>query len=144
MRERLYRSRTERMFLGVAGGLGEWFDVDPSFVRIAFVLLTVAGGAGILIYIAMAIIVPERPEGLAVRSGVTPGGESSLGETAPMRHRRDGRGAIVLGAILVIAGAWFLVRELVPAFDIDRWWPAVLILIGIVLLIGAMRGREEA
>ena len=47
MRERLYRSRTERMFLGVAGGLAEWFDVDPAFVRIAFVLLTVPGGIGV-------------------------------------------------------------------------------------------------
>ena len=143
MRERLYRSRTERMFLGVAGGLGEWFDVDPSFVRIAFVLLTVAGGAGILIYIARAIIVPERPEGTPVRSGVTAEGTSTIGETAHIRHRRDGRGAIIFGAILVIAGAWFLVRNAIPDLDLDRWWPAVLILIGLVLLVGSARGRDS-
>ena len=148
MRERLYRSRTERMFLGVAGGLAEWFDLDPSFVRVAFVLVTLAGGAGVLIYIALAIIVPERPESVPVRAGVgattaaEAGGETG-GEAPRTRRRDDGRGAVLFGAILIITGAWFLLQQLIPALDLDRWWPAILIAVGLILLVGATR-RDDS
>jgi len=149
VRERLYRSRSERMFLGVAGGLAEWFDLDPSFVRVAFVLVTLAGGAGVLIYIALAIIVPERPEGVPVRAGVgaTAAAETSGetgGEVPRTRRRDDGRGAVLFGAILIIAGAWFLLQQLIPALDLDRWWPAILIAVGLILLVGAMRRNDSA
>ena len=60
MTKRLYRSRTERMVAGVCGGLAEYFDIDPTIVRLVFVLLALAGGPGLLIYIVMAIVVPEE------------------------------------------------------------------------------------
>jgi phage shock protein C len=61
MREPLYRSRTDRILLGVAGGVADWLDVDPSVVRLVWVLLVLAGGAGVLLYIVAAIVVPEEP-----------------------------------------------------------------------------------
>ena len=61
--KRLYRSRKERMLAGVCGGLAEYFDIDPTIVRLAFVLLALAGGPGIVVYIIMAIVVPEAPVG---------------------------------------------------------------------------------
>ena len=58
----LYRSR-DRVLAGVAAGLADYFDVDPSIVRVAWVLLTFAsGGILILVYIVMAVVVPEEPE----------------------------------------------------------------------------------
>ena len=60
--KRLYRSRKERMLGGVCGGIAEYFDVDPTLVRLAWVLFTFAGGAGIVAYIIAWIIVPEAPE----------------------------------------------------------------------------------
>jgi phage shock protein C len=60
--ERLYRSRDERMLAGVAGGLAERFDLDPSLVRVLWVVLLFAtGGLFLLLYIAMAVVVPEAP-----------------------------------------------------------------------------------
>jgi phage shock protein C len=60
MNDRLYRSRDERMVAGVAGGLAERFDVDPSVVRVLWVvLILLSGGLFLLIYIAMALVVPE-------------------------------------------------------------------------------------
>ena len=144
MRERLYRSRDERLFLGVAGGLAEWFDVDPSIVRLAFVLFSLAGGAGLVVYIAMAILVPERPPGVPVRPGVALTGEPTTAASdagARPRRRDDGRGALVFGVLLVVVGAWFLLRRAIPALDLDNWWPVLLIGIGVVLLVGAARGR---
>jgi phage shock protein C len=58
---KLYRSRTNRMLGGVCGGLAQYFDIDPTLIRVVFVLLTVLGGAGPLLYLAMWIIVPKEP-----------------------------------------------------------------------------------
>lgn len=64
MTERLYRSRRDRMLAGVAGGLAEMWDVDPSLVRIAWALLAIlTGGVAILVYIVMAIVIPEEEDG---------------------------------------------------------------------------------
>lgn len=58
---RLYRSQTNRMLGGVCGGLAEYFNTDATLIRVLFVVLTVLGGAGPLIYLAMWIIVPNQP-----------------------------------------------------------------------------------
>lgn len=60
---RLYRSRQDRMLAGVCGGLGEYFDIDSSLVRLGLVLLIVFGGTGFLAYIIAWIIIPEAPYG---------------------------------------------------------------------------------
>jgi phage shock protein C len=57
--KRIARSRTERMLGGVCGGLAEYFDADPTLVRLAFVLLTLFSGMGVLVYLVMWLIVPE-------------------------------------------------------------------------------------
>ena len=61
MKKRLYRSRKDKMLAGVCGGLAEYFDVDPSLVRLATVLLCLYAGTGLLVYIIAAIIIPEAP-----------------------------------------------------------------------------------
>jgi phage shock protein C len=60
--KKLYRSRTDRMLGGVCGGLAEYFGVDVTLVRIAFIILSVIGGTGVPIYLAMWLIVPKQPE----------------------------------------------------------------------------------
>ena len=60
MEKRLYRSRTDRMLGGVCGGLGSYFGVDPSLVRLAMLLLIFFGGAGPLLYFILWIILPEE------------------------------------------------------------------------------------
>jgi phage shock protein C len=61
MHKKLYRSARERMLGGVAAGLAEYFDVDPTIVRLVFVLSIFAGGAGFIAYIIMWIVVPQGP-----------------------------------------------------------------------------------
>lgn len=63
MAERLYRSRDDRMLAGVAAGVAETLDADPSLVRIAWALLAIfTGGIAVVVYIVMAIVVPEAPD----------------------------------------------------------------------------------
>lgn len=60
--KKLYRSKSDRIIAGVCGGLSDYLDVNAVFFRLAFVLLALVGGSGILIYIIMFIIIPEEGE----------------------------------------------------------------------------------
>lgn len=57
--KRLYRSSTNCMIAGVCGGIGEYFNIDPTLVRLAWVIFSMLGGSGILAYIIAAIIIPR-------------------------------------------------------------------------------------
>ncbi|MBG9982675.1 PspC domain-containing protein [Aerococcaceae bacterium DSM 111020] len=62
MEKRLYRSTTDRHIAGVCGGLGEYFNVDPSIFRIIFVLLFLGGSAGFWIYLILSLVLPNDYE----------------------------------------------------------------------------------
>lgn len=76
MSDRLYRSNDQRMILGVCGGIAERLELDPTLVRLAFVLLAFVG-PGVLVYLIMALVVPRAP--------ALPAGQSMqvLQESAP-------------------------------------------------------------
>lgn len=59
--KRLYRSNSERMLGGVCGGLGKYFSVDPTLIRLAWVVFSLCGGAGVLAYLIAWIIIPSEP-----------------------------------------------------------------------------------
>ncbi len=130
MEYRLYRSRKERIVGGVAGGLGEYLGVDPVIVRVLFILLTLATGWGVLLYIILLIVVPEAPEGLLV------GGRGY--------HRLDAheRG-LLLGGTLVALGLVLLAKEMGVWWwvGLRRLWPLLLVAAGVALLIDRTRSR---
>lgn len=156
MRERLYRSRDERVLFGVAGGIGDWLNIDPTLVRIVFALLVITGGFGLLLYIVLAFVIPEEPP-LAAGTAAAAGDEAApvsggswtddrAAERAARRMARagnDGRGVVVFGAVLILIGAWFLLRRFIPSIDGDLLFPVLLIGIGGVLLAGALRGNGD-
>ncbi|MGN0179765.1 MAG: PspC domain-containing protein [Monoglobaceae bacterium] len=61
MKKRLYKSNMNIMIDGVCGGIAEYFDMDPTLVRLGWVLFCALGGSGIVAYIIAAIIIPRRP-----------------------------------------------------------------------------------
>ena len=243
MTDRLYRSRSDRVIAGVAGGLAEQLNVDPSLVRIVWVLLAIAsGGILVIVYLVMAVIVPEAPfdtmrggapgydpwsspaatgvsptppsadpsapstgastvpsgfvgdvepgplrdpddtqavpiaarvadpvpspgpspagtppstwigpdgrrtdsASFAARTPVSTPGRAPLPPAAPPR-RGDPGGALVLGIILILIGAYFLLREYVPQVDVATVWPALAVAAGVVLIVLSVlpgRGRR--
>jgi phage shock protein C len=60
--KRLYRSREERWLAGICGGLGNYFDIDPTVIRVLFVLFSLVVGGGIIAYIILWIVIPQEPE----------------------------------------------------------------------------------
>lgn len=158
MNRRLYRSRTDSVIGGVAGGVAEYLDVDPSIVRVVWaVLALVTGGIFFVLYIVMWVVVPEAPfagpEGApaaADGSHAPPDGEAASAAQAtagggyaasggyPARHRRRG-GGMIFGLILIGLGVWFLVDAYIPGIDTKLLWPVGLVLLGLVLLGVSMR-----
>ena len=61
MKKRLYRSCTDKMLCGVCGGIAEYCDIDPTVVRLAWVVFCAMGGSGIAAYIIAALLIPSSP-----------------------------------------------------------------------------------
>jgi phage shock protein C len=152
--DRLYRSRDDRVLTGVAGGLAEALDADPSVIRVVWALLVfLTGGIALVAYVVMAIVVPERPAGVPVHgtpgtggpAGPSSGASASDGWTvpppaAPVYHRRRDpadrtRGGLVLGLVLIFIGGLFLLRQFLPFFDLAFWWPVGAIGLGVLLIV---------
>ena len=60
--KKIYRSKKERKIAGVCGGIAEYFNIDPTLVRLLWVLLVLFAGTGVLAYIICAFVIPEAPE----------------------------------------------------------------------------------
>lgn len=132
MDKRLYRSRTNRVWAGVAGGLGTYFNVDPTVIRLIFVVLgLLAFGSGIILYLILWIIIPEESQVYAS------GSQPSAGATSA----RATSGGWIVGVALIAMGALFLLRNFVPWFSFGSLWPLLLIVLGLALLFG--RNRRE-
>jgi phage shock protein PspC (stress-responsive transcriptional regulator) len=123
---RLHRSRKNRVIGGVAGGLAEYFDIDPIITRLAFAALAFAGGAGILLYIGALLLVPEegagdRPAPLHSGRTATIAGVAVLIVAAGVLLQGGwwggaGNGALwLLGVALLGLGVWWLATGESPA-----------------------------
>ena len=83
---RLMRSTVEKRFTGVCGGIGEYYGIDPTIVRIGFVILAIGGGTGFLIYPLLWLIMPVRTTGA---DASMPSGPGSLGSKDESGGRTD-------------------------------------------------------
>ena len=144
-RARLRRSTTDKMLTGVAGGMAEYFEIDPVFVRIGWVVFGLAG-MGIVLYIALALITPggtppqEQVAPTDPTEGETPKQESPQ---PPGTEDVAGRRRALFAAILIGAGAIALMDNLgfLPWELWEDFWPVALIIVGVFLLLPSARGR---
>jgi phage shock protein C len=147
---KLYRSQTDKMLGGVCGGLAKYLRVDLTIVRLFFVVLTLLGGFGPLIYFIMWIIVPledhtytdthpERFDGedIKERAGMV---RDDFINAVKQPNQNTAR---FIGIALVLAGGFFLLRQLhVPWLnwlDSGVLWAGLILLAGIALLVRATR-----
>jgi phage shock protein C len=144
---RLTRSHTDFMIGGVCGGLGRYFHIDSTLVRLVFVLLTLAGGSGVLIYFILWIVMPreDMPGMQGNLDGPEFGRRANLmgEEMQQIVTRPNTRTVQFIGGALVILGLVYLVQNLnIPwlAWFNDRLlWPVIIILVGALLLTRAFK-----
>lgn len=132
---RLTKSRSDRMIDGVCGGVAAYAGVDATLVRLAWVLLTLLGGSGIILYIAAMILIPkEQP---------APGAAPAESPAPKPARKSNGTNTKFWGILLVGVGAFWLAGNL--GFDFwHHWWglsldiaiPVLLILAGVAFLFG--------
>ena len=160
-RQRLTKSARERMVFGVAGGLAEYFDIDPVLVRVVFALLVLSTGVGLIAYIVLAIVMPSQTSVAAEQSDVVRenvegmrGDVSRVGEwmgSALRREGDEGRSAAgsgrryLAGAVLIVVGGLLLAANFgwLGWFSWLKLWPLLVIAAGAIVLLGRARRREE-
>jgi len=144
MKAKLYRSTTDCMIAGVCGGLGAYLDIDPTVVRLFFVLLALGGG-GVLVYLLLWIVIPCNAQGEVDSATTARAGAQEIAQRARTLGD-DIRGAVqadnpratfIVGITLVALGVELLMQNLNIVWM--RWlhlgmlWP--LLLIAVVLLL---------
>lgn len=137
MQKRLRRSTEDRMLGGVCGGLAEFFEVDSNLVRLAFLLLALFTGTGVVLYLLLWLILPEEGKEELHRDRW-----GRIKWELRERARELGEANWWLGVGLVAAGVVLLLRNL-GLFSWFQWrlvWPALLILAGGWLLVQRRRG----
>lgn len=130
MAKRLYLSNQHKVIAGVGGGLGEYFDIDPVLVRIAFVVLIFFHGIGLLAYLIAWIAMPRVPASEVV---VEPAPKP---EPSPLRK-------YLPGITLILVGLVFLLER---SFDWLEWryiWPIFVIAAGLALIMSAVARRQN-
>lgn len=148
--KRLVRTSKNKMLGGVAAGIGDYFDLDPNIIRFLFIVLTVFGGSGVLMYLLLWLLLPsdtsetsggrdtmrenigqmkETVQGFAedIKKEVTP-------EKTEMENKGKSQG--YLGMVLVVLGIVFLLINLglLDMYVIRRFWPVLLVFLGVSLL----------
>jgi phage shock protein C len=134
--KRLYRSSTDRVIGGVAGGLATYFNLDPLLVRFLFIIFTIFGGGAVVVYIVLWIVTPEAS---SVQSKIQnqPKMETKENPSTPPVEDRKHKGNLIGGLVLITLGGIFLADQFIPGIDFGDLWPVILIVIGAGLLINA-------
>ncbi len=154
MEKKLQRSQQDKMIAGVCSGLADYFDLDVTWVRIAFVVAVILGASGLLAYLVLWIAVPRKPylpdygqftanykvNDLANTSNSMPGMSYSKPKKKDTGNRR-----LIVGVIFIVFGTFFLLNEfnLIPDWiEFHNLWPLILIGIGIYTLSGAVNNDK--
>jgi phage shock protein C len=141
MTKRLYRSRKQRVLAGVCGGLGEYFDVDPVFVRILTVILTFAHGIGLIAYLVAWIAMPKAPMMPASPEQPESPGDTPV-EIQPQREPSAWR-IYLPGLIFILVGTVFLMDHLFWWFRWHHVWPVLLIIAGAAMIWRSITHKDN-
>ena len=148
MRDKLYRSRRLRVLGGIAGGLAQYFNLDPTLVCVLFVVVTILHGFGILLYIILWIVVPEEPFEIAyqVKPDDQTATDGQSAQTGSMNFdgsqslpQKQSSGRIVVGIVLIVIGLIFFADRIIPSFDLRDVLPIAFVLIGGSLIWNSMK-----
>lgn len=131
MSKQLYRSRNNKVIAGVCGGVAEYFEVDPTIVRIAWLLLAFPGGIGFLAYLVCWIVMPEKSSTTVV--------SADSYESEHQNPEDKEKNKKIIGIALVIIGSVFLFDVFFRWFDMAVIVPLAIIAIGIFVLYNARR-----
>lgn len=159
---KLRRSSKDKILFGVCGGIAEYFNIDALFVRIAFIITAFFNGFGIILYLALALIMPKDEAEIgdaakvmseniqSIKEDVLKAGQRIKETFAAADDQRtvaetsangNDRRRNTFAFVLIIIGIIFLLANfgIFWWFDWDKLWPAILILLGIIIILKRRR-----
>ena len=129
MNNRIYKSSRDKVLAGVCGGVAEYFNIDPVIVRLIWVIATLAGGTGLVVYIIAAIIMPQD-------------GENNSMEREYDNYDSD-KGKKILGIAFVLFGIFFISKNYLRWIDNEALIAVALIGVGVFLYMQNRGGKDE-
>ncbi|MFA6027675.1 MAG: PspC domain-containing protein [Patescibacteria group bacterium] len=130
--KKLYRAKNDRVIFGVCGGLGKYFGIDPVWLRVAFVLFALVDGVGILVYLIMAVVIPEDKN-----EEVKGESKALIKESVSKKWYQNPRN--LLGSAIIALGMVLLFNQFFPmSWHWLRWeiiWAVLIIGIGAFIIL---------
>jgi phage shock protein C len=162
MEKRLYRSNKNSEIGGVCGGIAEYLDVDPTLVRLIWVISALYGGVGVVAYIICIIVIPENKadtyhcekENVPVEEEVIVSAKTeeadfekdrcdTKDQYSPKASDSSERNRLLAGTLLICIGGLLLFRKWFYWIDLGRYWPVLLIVAGLVIIIKGTKNKGE-
>jgi len=128
--KRLERDLQNKVLGGVCSGLGNYFEMDPTFWRVLFFFLFFFGCSGLLIYIILWIVMPARQPQL---NGGVPVQDDNISDNG--NEPKKGKGNMTAGLVLIGIGIISLLAKYIPQISWRVAWPIILIVIGLILIV---------
>lgn len=149
MKKRLYRSKKDKIIAGVCGGLGEYFDIDSTIIRLIFIILFFINGIGLIAYLFLWIATPLEPlkvggEDVDFKERVEKTIEEAkeiMEETKKSLKEGKKKPAFYLGIALIVLGILLFFSN-IGIITGKILWPLLLIIVGFYILIAASKRRE--
>jgi phage shock protein PspC (stress-responsive transcriptional regulator) len=146
-RKKLTRSNSDYLIAGVCGGLAEYFGIDPIIIRLVWLLIILAGGAGVVAYIVAWIIIPEEttakktPEILEKADDIAEKVNRGIEKNSTKKSRKGNSPVEVLGYLLVVFGIIAIIENFYPRFGLENFWPILIIIFGLSMVAKSV-GRQ--
>jgi phage shock protein C len=143
----IYRSEKNKILGGICGGLGEYFGIDPTIIRIIFVLLTIFGGSGILIYLVLWMILPSESQTEFNKDHIKNNMNEVKEKVQQFAHdiRKGAKDGQVnqpeqrnwLAFIVILLGVIFLLNNFGfgDLINIGKLWPLILVALGVSIIM---------
>lgn len=136
--KKLCRSRSDRLIGGVCAGIGRYFVLDPVLVRLAFVVLALVNGLGVLLYLILWAMMPdESSPALSGEELLRANLNDMRAQAQRLIHSMRGasQGTVIIGLILMTLGLLFLLDNFAPWITPAMLWPILLIAVGVYILL---------
>ena len=136
--KKLERPKKGRMLFGVATGIANYFNIDVTIVRIIFIIITIWGGVGIVLYIIGIFLIPEE----GAKDHKKKDKEKKIEERVESERKIHRNGGWIFGLIVLSVGIIFLLSNFVWWFSWSKMWPIILIVIGLIIIASGQKGKS--
>ena len=131
--KKIYRSQQDKIIAGVCGGIGEYFNIDPVWIRLLAILLVLVDLVGIILYVAAWIIIPKNPH--QKDKGSTIAEQTVADARKNLKNNKREEKRILLGIILIAIGILMVVQDWPRFVDVERLIEIGIIAAGVYLVL---------